>query len=105
MLEIDAGGNFRSRSETETKESKTGTRKARHIVSNQKGSEAKDYLPVPHEIHMKLTNPEKMYIKNHKELSKSVKCCFKSIKVEVSDPNPIPTKKQHEWSASGGSKK
>ena len=62
FLEIDAGGRFRSESEKDPKESKIGPRKARHVVSNQKGSEANDDLPVPHEMYMMLTNPEKMYV-------------------------------------------
>ena len=85
MLEIDAGGRFMSKAENDPKESKTGTRKARRMVSNQKVSEAKNDLPVPCEMYMKLTNSEKTYVKNHKELPESTKCHFESIETEGSD--------------------
>ena len=51
-LEIDAGGRLYSKAEYDPKKSKTGARKARRVVSNQKGSKDKDDLPVPREIQL-----------------------------------------------------
>ena len=65
----------------------------------------KDDLPVPLEMYMKLTNPEKTYVKNHKELPESAKRRFNLIEAEGSDHEDMQTEKQHEGSTSGGSKK
>ena len=92
-LEIDAGGRFKSKTENNPKESKMGARKARRVVYNQKGSEAKNDLPVPREMYMKLTNPEKTYVKNHKVLPESAKRRFESIEAEGSDHDDMQTEK------------
>ena len=104
-LEIDAGGRFKSKTENDPKDSKAGARKVRRVASNQKGSDAKNELPVPREMYMKLTNPEKTYVKNHKELPESAKRRFESIEAEGSDQENMHTEKEHEGSTSGGSKK
>ena len=105
-LEIDAGGRFKSKFESnDPKESKTGARKARRIVSSQKGSEAKNDFPVPRETYMKLTPSEKTYVKNHKQLPESAKRRFESNEAEGSDHEDMRSEKPHEGSTSGGSKK
>ena len=65
----------------------------------------KDDLPVPREMYMKLTNPEKTYVKNRKGLPESAKRRFNSTKAEGSDHENMQTEKQYEGSTSGGSKK
>lgn len=104
-LEIDAGGRFKARFESEPKESKSGTRKARRVSSNEQGSEAGDERPVPYEMYMKLTNAEKKYVKNHKEMPESAKRRFELIEAEGSDPDGNMPAEKVGGSITGGSKK
>ena len=55
---------------------------------------------------MKLTNAEKKYVKNHKEMPESAKCHLELIETESSDPDGnMPAEKMQGGSITGGSKK